>query len=360
MVATADLLRICVNQPDLVSPSGRPHVQPRAGGCRDAPMPRELTGRRDGRLAASDYLQQLLLKPGSYRESWEQYVSRERRGTINQLAVAEVIARHLRGAPRSPSDYDVSPHQLKDTVSRALTGRLLSRPALTLFIEAFGFSEHEANRLWRLWNGSGAISVMTGTHAVPMVAEQNLADALGPRRQQTVSLHDHVYVGADGRIERGRTMQVIEATDHGVDRIPFICDTNTLTLEVAQGGKELTGEVRRIGQDVFTTEIMLAKTLDLGETLTLEYWTTYRYPGNFDDSSEREFRRAVMRHMDNLDMRVAFHPDKLPARVWWARWDGVEGVVQEREELTLDNQFSAHRYLRSLDKAVVGFYWQWD
>jgi len=109
-------------------------------------------------------------------------------------------------------------------------------------------------------------------------------------------------VGADGRIERGRTMQVIEATDHGVDRIPFICDTNTLTLEVAQGGKELTGEVRRIGQDVFTTEIMLAKTLDLGETLTLEYWTTYRYPGNFDDSSEREFRRAVMRHMDNLDI----------------------------------------------------------
>ena len=54
--------------------------------------------------AASDYLQQLLLKPGGYRQSWEQYVSRERRGTINQLAVAEVIARHLWSAPRSPAD----------------------------------------------------------------------------------------------------------------------------------------------------------------------------------------------------------------------------------------------------------------
>jgi len=86
--------------------------------------------RQDSRRAASDYLQQLLLKPGRYRLMWEQYVSRERRGTINQLAVAEVIARHLWAAPRGPQDVGVTPHQLKDTVSRALTGRLLSRSTL--------------------------------------------------------------------------------------------------------------------------------------------------------------------------------------------------------------------------------------
>jgi hypothetical protein len=323
-------------------------------------MPRGITARPDGRLAASNYLQQLLLKPGRYRQSWEQYVSRERRGTINQLAVAEVIARHLWTSPRSPADAGVTPHQLKDTVSRALTGRLLSRPALALFIGAFGFSEHEASRLWRLWNGSAAISVMSGTHAVPMMAEQSLAETLGPRRHQTLSLHDHVYVGSDGRIDRGRTMQVIEAIEQGVDRIPFLCDTKTLTLEVGQGGKEVSGEVRQIGEEVFSTEIMLARTLDLGETLTLEYWTTYRYPGNLADPEEREFRRAVIRHIENLDMRVEFQPETLPARVWWARWDGIEGSVLEREVVTLDTEFSAHRYLRSLDKAVAGFYWQWE
>jgi hypothetical protein len=322
-------------------------------------MPGRVTSRPDGRQAASAYLQQLLLKPGKYRQEWEQYVSRERRGTINQLAVAEVVARHLWVSPRSPADEGVTPHQLKDTISRALTGRLLSRSALTMFINAFGFSEHEASRLWRLWNGSAAISVMTGTHAVPMMAEQSLAQALGPRRHQTLSLHDHLYIGADGRIDRGRTMQVIEATEQGVDRIPFLCDTKTLTLEVGQGGKELSGEVRQVGEDVFTTDIMLARTLDLGETLTLEYWTTYRYPGDPADASEREFRRAVIRHIDNLDMRVEFHPEKLPVKLWWARWDGVEGSVLEQEEVTLDSQFSAHRYLRSLDRSVAGFYWQW-
>ena len=323
-------------------------------------MPRSNAARPTGRKAASDYLQQLLLKPGRYRQAWEQYVSRERRGTINQLAVAEVVAVHLSSSPRSPADAVITPHQLKDTVSRALTGRLLSRPALSLFIDAFGFSEHEAARLWRLWNGSVAISVVSGSHAMPMDAEQDVNRVIGPRQHQTLSLHDHVYVGADGRIEQARTLHVVEAIAQGVDRIPFLCDTNVLTLEVGQGGKELSGDVRRIGDDVFFTEILLARTLDLGETITLEYWITYRYPGDDTDPSEREFRRAVMRQVDNLDMRVEFHPDRLPTHVWWAHWDGVEGRVLERESVTLDNQHSVHRYLRSLDRTVAGFYWQWD
>ena len=316
--------------------------------------------RPTSRRAASDYLQQLLLKPGRYRQSWERFVSRERRGTINQLAVAEVLAGHLRNSPRGPADRGITPHQLKDTVSRALTGRLLSRPALSLFIAAFGFSEHEADRLWRLWNGSATISVLSGSHAVPMQTEEELAQALGPRRHQTLSLHDHVYIGADGRTERARTMQVIEATAPGVDRIPFLCDTNVLTIEVGQGCKELASQLRQIRSDVFATEILLARTLELGETITLEYWTTYRYPGDPSDPREREWRRAVLRHLDNYDIRVQFHSGKLPAHVWWARWDGAEGAVLERQEVSLDSQHSAHRYLRSFEKAVAGFFWVWE
>jgi hypothetical protein len=323
-------------------------------------MTRGGTTRPESRRAASAYLQQLLLKPGDYRQSWEQYVSRERQGTINQLAVAEVIARHLWSSPRTPSDDHVTSHQLKDTVSRALTGRLLSRPALAMFIEAFGFSEHEAGRLWRLWNGSVSISVMSGTHAVPVRAEADVDRALGPRRHHTLSLHDHISVGADRRIDRARTLQVIEANAQGVDRIPFLCDTNVLTLEVGQGCKELSEAIHRIAPDVFATEILLARTLDLGETLTLEYWLSYRYPGDPADPAEREYRRAVIRQVDNLDMRIEFHPDQLPAQIWWAHWDGIEGAVLEREPVTLDCQHSVHRYLRSIERTVAGFYWQWD
>jgi len=201
---------------------------------------------------------------------------------------------------------------------------------------------------------------MTGSHAVPTQAERDVVQVVGPRKHQTLSLHDHVYVGADGRIDRARMLQVIEATAQGVDRIPFLCDTNVLTIEVGQGGKELSGEVRQIGDDVYFTEILLARTLDLGETITLEYWVTYRFPGDVTDPAEREFRRAVMRHVENLDMRIEFHPDRLPAGVWWAHWDGVDGNIVQREVVSLDNQHSSHRYVRSLDKTVAGFLWEWN
>jgi hypothetical protein len=328
--------------------------------CQDGLMPHPDAKRRESRRAASHYLHELLLKPGAYRQSWERYVSRERRGTINQLAVAEVIARHLWSVPRSPADAQITPHQLKDTVSRALTGRLLSRPALSLFIESFGFSEHEAGRLWRLWNGSVSIGVMSGSHAVPAQTQRDLAEALGPPQHQTLSLHDHVYVGEDGRIDHARMLHVFEAIAQGVDRVPFLFDTNVLTVEVGQGGKELNGDVQQVRGDTFLAEVLLARTLDLGETITLEYWVTYRFPGDPADPAEREFRRGVMRHAENIDMRVEFHPNRPPAQVWWAHWDGTDGDVIQREAVTLDSQCSAHRYIRSADKTVVGFYWHWE
>jgi len=286
-------------------------------------------------------------------------VVRARPGEITQLAVAEVLARYLWSYPRVPGDADVLPHQLKDTVSRALSGRLLSRPALSLFIEAFGLSDQEADRLWRLWQGSGTISVLSGPRAVAPRTEQELHAVFGPRRHQTLSLHDHVHVGADGRPARTRTLQVIEAIADGLDRIPYLYDTKALTLEVRQGCTELTGELFQVSDELFGTYILLARALDVGETATLEYWTTYQYPGDPLDAHEREYRRAVMRRLENVDIRVEFHPDKLPVGVWWATWDGVEGKILEQEPADLDRQHSVHRYLKFIEKAVAGFHWSW-
>jgi hypothetical protein len=308
---------------------------------------------------AAAYLRQLLLKQGLYRRLWEQHVVRERPGAINQLAVAEVLAQHLWSYPRNAGDADVMPRQLKDSVSRALSGRLLSRPLLALFIDAFCIADSEAERLWRLWNGSASITVLSGRRAVPPQAEHDLRAALGPRRHQTLSLHDHAEVGPDGRLARTRTMQVIEALMPGTDRIPFLYDTNTITLEVGQGCQETSGRLYPIGDGVFATDIVLAKVLGVGETSTLEYWATYQYAGDRSDPQEREYRRAVMAGMENFDMRIQFHTGRLPARLWWATWDGVDGAVTEREEVSLDIQNSAHRYLRSLERVVVGFYWSW-
>jgi hypothetical protein len=315
--------------------------------------------RAAGRRAAAAYLRQLLLKQGSYRQAWEKYVIRARGDSINNLAVAEVLARHLSSAPDGPGGARVQARQLKDTVARALSGRVVSQSALSLFVDAFGISEHEADRLWRLWSGSATISVLAGARAMAPQAEQTLAQALGPRRHQTVSMHDHVLVGADGRLERTRTIQVIEAITMGVGAFPFLYDTDALTVEVGQGCSGLSGQLRQLGPALFATDIILARTLDLGDTLTMEYWVTYRYPGRLSDPHEREYRRGVLRHLENYDMRVEFHPDRLPERLWWARWDGLDGEIVQQQEVALDAQHAAQRYLRSLDRTVVGFRWQW-
>jgi hypothetical protein len=159
-----------------------------------------------GRGVAASYLRQLLLKPGSYRRLWEQHVVRARHGDINQLAVAEVLARHLWSYPRRPGDAEVLPRQLKDSVSRALSGRLLSRPLLSLFIEAFAIAGSEADRLWRMYEGSSSVAVLHGSRAVSPQAESDLRAALGPRRHQTLALHDHAEIGADRLLVRTRTM----------------------------------------------------------------------------------------------------------------------------------------------------------
>jgi hypothetical protein len=323
------------------------------------PVSESAPGPGKGRGVAAAYLRQLLLKQGGYRRLWEQHVVRERPGEINQLAVAEVLARHLWSYPRHGGDSDVMPRQLKDSVSRALSGRLLSRPLLTLFIDAFSFSDSEAERLWRLWNGSGAVAVLSGRRAVPPQVEHDLRTALGPRRHQTVSLHDHSEIGADGRPSRTRTMQVIEAVIAGTSQIPYLYDTNALTLDVGQGCRGVSRQLYQIGEGMFATNILLSKTLDVGETITLEYWTTYQYPGNPLDPQERQYRRAVMAYMENFDIRVQFHPARLPAKLWWASWDGIDGPVTAQEEIDLDSQHSAHRYLRSIERTVVGFHWIW-
>jgi len=313
-----------------------------------------------GRRAASWYLREILAQQGRYRRLWEQHAVRSRPGEITQLAVAEVLAQHLWTYPRVAGDEDVLARQLKDTVARALSGTLLSRSTLALFIDAFGISGAHADHLWRLWEGSGRVSVLSGPRAMASKAETELRTALGQRRHQTVSLHDHVNVGSDGRVARTRTLQVIEAVADGLDRIPYVYDTNALTLEVGQGCGEIRGELYQISEGLYATTIPLARELSAGETISLEYVTTYRYPGNLNDTHEREFRRAVMRRLENLNIRVEFHPAMLPSRIWWAVWDGVGGNVVEREQVALGSQYEVQRYLRSVEKTVVGFRWSWQ
>ena len=314
------------------------------------------------RQAAAAYLRELLLRPGRFRSTWEQYAERSRPGHINQLAVAEVLARHLWDYPRRPGDSDVLPRQLKDTASRALSGKLLSKSALRLFIEAFSLPHFEQDQLWKLWEGSQRTRVLSGPRSFRGEAHQELETAIGPAVHRTLSLHDHHYVGPDGMPSRTRTLQVVEAITDDVQRIPYIYDTSAVSIDLIQGCTGLGAQFREVSGGIFATDLLLARSLGSGETLTLEYVTTFSYPKVPADEMVGElaqYRRAVRRRMENADIRVEFDPEHLPQKVWWAIWDGVEGDIIGQEQVELDSQHSAQRFLRFLENSVVGFHWEW-
>jgi hypothetical protein len=291
------------------------------------------------------------MRPGRYRRKWEQFAERSRPGQVNRLAVAEVLAHYLWQHPRHRGDADVLPRQLKDTASRALSGRLLSKATLALFVDAFGFSVAERDQLTKLWAGSAHVRVLSGPRAIG----DDQARALGRHHFRTLSLHDHHYLGRDGVPARHRTIQVIEALADGVDRVPYRADTNALTIEAGLGISGLAGPFYQPVAEVFVVDMLLASPLAAGETATLEYCTSFHYA----EPPPPEFRRIVQASAENLDIRVEFHPGRLPRTVEWAVWDGMDGPIAEREPVALDSQFAVHRYLRLAEKTVAGFHWDW-
>ncbi|MEP7022700.1 MAG: hypothetical protein ABJB47_02590, partial [Actinomycetota bacterium] len=98
--------------------------------------------------------------------------------------------------------------------------------------------------------------------------------------------------------------------------------------------------------------------LRYGEEAYLDWWTIFQY----SRPPVTEFRRAAHRRVEHLDVRVEFHPGKHPRHLWWAQWADYrlpfEDIVEE-EEVTLDEEHSAHRYLEAMEHTVVGFHWDW-
>jgi hypothetical protein len=303
---------------------------------------------------AARYLAELLqLQP--YRKLWFQsaLVTRARRGDVHHGAVARVLATHLRANPRKgyPEDPWIRGTQLEPLVSRVLSRGYLSTQTLQLFITVFRISDEHASRLWRLYEGTDKIRVLTDISVIP----PKTAAALQPARHRTLSVHEHHYLGSDGLPARHRTQQVIQATAEKLDRYPYRFDTNALTVEVEEGGY-LVGPLYQVYDDIYAIDILLDEALAHRETTVLSYVTVFHY----QEAPRSEFRRAAQGEIKDVSIRVAFHPDKLPMKVWWGTWEGVEGEMSERESVALKKDGSISRHLEAIENTVVGFCWEWQ
>ncbi|GAA5188757.1 hypothetical protein GCM10023322_40130 [Rugosimonospora acidiphila] len=309
---------------------------------------------------ACAYLRLLLLRPGEYRSRWTHTVpamdgvrlpapgartapGRDAESSrIDYPAVAAV----LRGGEPGPWHISV------DTVHRALTGVELSRETLERFIDAFGFTNRHANRLREVLRGTAATRVITGDAVRPT----ELYRAGGQPGYETLALHEVHTLGPDGRPAEHQTIQVIRSTTDRLESYPYRFDTNELTVDVTRGG-QVGRHVYRVSDSLYAVDILLTRPLARGESSLMQYHTTFFY----HSQPAAEFRRGLARPTRDVSIWVTFHPQRLPARVWAASWDGLDqGRILEREQVDLDEQRSVHRRFDVVERAIVGFLWEWS
>lgn len=310
-----------------------------------------LSDKQRGQRDAGLHLRLLLRRPGPYRDVWQVFARDAVPGKINQAAVCQVIAQHLWDSGECEETDQHLPRRLKDKVNRALNGRGLSLQTLRWVTDAFDFSPHDAARVREIYRGDVSTSVIVGQLRPPAPGS-----GISPSRHETTMLFEHHTIGRDGLPAHHHTQQTIRALTDGLASYQYRIDTPDAEVRVRRGGN--VSKACAIADGYYAVDIEFPHPLQYGEERYLDYWTIFHYrlpPAT-------EFRRGAHQRVEHLDMRVEFHELLQPGKLWWAQWSDYRDVARDivdRQEIALDEERSAHRYLEAIERTIVGFYWEW-
>lgn len=301
---------------------------------------------------ASVYLSELL-KREPYRSRWNrpEWKTRTRDRDLHHAAIARVLANYLHEHPRESrkDDKNVEYTQLVPLVSKALSGKSLGAETLRVFAGAFKLRDEHIERLWRIHGGIGAIHAIAASSAVPT----DTVIALKHGKHVTRYIYDHHYLGSDGRPYRHEALQVIEALADGMDRYVYAFDTDQLTVEVQAGGT--LGTPYTAPNDVHAIDVLFDRSLSVGEIHAFKYETTFGYKS----TPGPEFRRFSTMQIKYAEIKIIFHPTRLPKQIWEADWDKLEEAPHQLEPVALDSYYTVARHLTDVQNRGFGYVWAW-
>jgi hypothetical protein len=279
----------------------------------------------------------LFVRPGELRTVWEKHADSAHPGEIDPTAIAAVLNSESTGEPVPVP-----------VVRAAIDGTELTAATLERFIEAFDLGPRHATRLRGLLRGSDSVRVITGSALSEL-------RALQPSRHETLAVHELHTLGADGLPAEHQTIQVIKSTVDELSTYQYRFDTDQLVVEVVRGGR--VGDVYRFNESLYGVDIVLDRPLGRGETTLMHYRMTFGY----HTPPPTEFRRGVVGTMRDVTLWVQFHPDRVPARVWQARWNrfGDPAIIEE-QLVELDGELSAQARYDHVEDSLLGFHWSWD
>jgi hypothetical protein len=292
----------------------------------------------------------MLLRPGPYRALWEAKVEEIKPGEVSQAGVCRVLAEYLWDEGLQPDTRSDLPRVLKDPVSRAFRGLTLSPKLLRVIISAFEFSEGEADHIWSLYRGETSPMAIVGALPPP----SDVASYRTPGFD-ILKLQEHHWLGPHGLPTRHRTEINIRSRVDGLQSYKYRIDTPHGKVRAVRGGRQ--GELHE-DAGAWAVDLVFPHPLRRGEMHYMEFWTLLSY----DEPPPPVARRATYACIENLDLRVQFHWSRLPRKVWWAEWEGYFGPDDDlinRELVELDEEFAVSRYLEAVERAVVGFVWDW-
>ena len=174
---------------------------------------------------------------------------------------------------------------------------------------------------------------------------------------RTMSLHEWHLVGPDGLPALHRTVHVLRAMRAGLDCYAYRFDTSEAEAQVRAIRGVRAGAPRVDEEGLTVVDLEFVHPLEFGETASLEYETAFTWK----TVPPPQVRRATRKRLERLDMRVQFSPERRPAELQWAVWDGYGPAARLRgaEVVELDHECAAHRFVDEIAQGTVGFTWRW-
>ncbi|MET4922132.1 hypothetical protein P3L51_07155 [Streptomyces sp. PSRA5] len=299
--------------------------------------------RKQGAFITSRRLREILTAHPRYRQRWRERVKRARED-LHQAAIAEVIALYLWDCGELAEN--ITPRSLKDRVSRALNGSIVSAETLRWFIEAFEMDDNHREDLWSTPFGENSPDLGVA-HTL-----RNRRTMAKPQRHRTINLVERYSVGLNRSLIWRKTFHAIRAIEDDVDAYFFNHDPRASQIEVLHGGT--LGARYLYGNGLTGVDILLSTPLAKMQATALEYQAFFT-PGY----SATELRRPAFARVENVDIAVDFASNETPRSLWWCIWDDhFEGNPVWEQEWMIRNQV-ARKYIPFIEEAVVGFRWEW-
>jgi hypothetical protein len=173
---------------------------------------------------------------------------------------------------------------------------------------------------------------------------------------RTMSLHEWHVVGRTSCRRCTGQCTCCARCERAWPPTPTASTRRTPRRRCAPSGGARAGAPRVDGEGLTVVDLEFVHPLEFGETASLEYETAFTWK-----TVPPQVRRATRKRLERLDMRVQFSPERRPAELQWAVWDGYGPAAKLRaaEVVELDHECAAHRFVDEIQQGTVGFTWRW-